>query len=135
MEKPSTHEEGRRGEEVAARFLEDSGWRIVARNIRQGRGEVDLVIVRGPILAFVEVKGRRGSGFGHPLESVTRRKRLEIERVARGWLRGRPPWNGDVRFDAVAVHFRPGGVPLVEHVEDAWRCESPVDGAPRRRLR
>jgi putative endonuclease len=75
-------------------------------------------------VAFVEVKGRRGSGWGHPLESITLLKRREIESVARWWIanRGRP---GDrYRFDAVAVWLVDSRRPRVEHVEDAWRPAS-----------
>jgi putative endonuclease len=116
------HALGRWGEAVAARLLERRGWEIVARNYRAGRGEVDLVARRDGVLAFVEVKTRAGEGYGSPLEAITRAKRREIERVARAFLRGWTGPVGPVRFDAVAVRRRPGGLaPLVEHVEDAWR--------------
>lgn len=117
----STHDLGRRYEALVARHLEDRGWRILERNYRHGRGEVDLVIGRGDVVAFVEVKGRAGEGFGHPLEAVTWRKRREIARVARGWLWEREgPCVPVVRFDAVAVVPGHGGEVRIEHVEDAW---------------
>lgn len=117
----STHREGRLGEEVAARYLESAGWTILGRNVRHGRREVDLVAFREGVLAFVEVKARRGDGFGHPLEAITPLKRREIARVARGWLRANPIPVALIRFDAVAVHLRRGRPPVVDHVEDAWR--------------
>ncbi|HUH12847.1 MAG TPA: YraN family protein [Longimicrobiales bacterium] len=116
-----THELGRDGEALAARYLEDRGWRILARNFRSGHKEIDLVARRGHTVAFVEVKTRSGGRWGHPLEAVNALKRREIERVALRWmqLRGR---DGDLyRFDAVAIHWRAGEAPRVEHVEDAWR--------------
>lgn len=113
---------GRRGEELAARDLVRRGWRILDRNFRWGSKELDLVARKGRILAFVEVKTRRGSGFGHPLEAITRKKRMELESCARAWLRERPPPPGFVRrFDAVAVHLDETGTARIEHVEDAWR--------------
>jgi putative endonuclease len=112
---------GDRGEALAARFLERAGWTILDRNFRLGHKEIDLVARRGEVVAFVEVKTRAGTGYGHPLEAVTWRKRREIRQVATAWVDrfGRP---GDTyRFDAVAILAPAGTAPLVEHVEDAWR--------------
>jgi putative endonuclease len=100
---------GRLGEELAARHLARKGWAIVERNLRSGRREVDLLVRRGDVLAFVEVKTRRSRDFGHPLEAVHHRKRMEVTRVARDWLSTHPQGRGIVRFDAVAVVLGPGG--------------------------
>lgn len=116
-----THRLGRSFEVVAARHLEARGWHVLDRNVRWRRKEVDLVVRRDEVVAFVEVKGRRGPEYGHPLTAITARKRREIESVARWWVErhGRP---GLVyRFDAVAVQRGSDGRLRVEHVEDAWR--------------
>lgn len=117
-----SHTFGTECEAAAARCLEAAGWRIVARNYRFGHREIDLVVRCGAIVAFVEVKGRTGPAYGHPLDAITPRKQRDIERVARHWI-ARFGCPGDVyRFDAVAVW--PGGMsgtPVVEHVVDAWR--------------
>lgn len=116
------HELGRRGEELAARYLSRRGWRILARNFRAGHKELDLVVRRGSVLAFVEVKTRRGGDFGDPLEAITRRKRSELTACARCWLRAHAPPPGTIRrFDAVAVRVEADGDVEIEHVEDAWR--------------
>jgi len=117
----STHELGRRFEEAAARHLEASGWVVLARNVRFHRKELDLVIRRGEVVAFVEVKGRRGTGYGHPLEAITRHKRSEIEAAARWWIQrfGEPGFR--YRFDAVSVEGRADGGLVITHLEDAWR--------------
>lgn len=117
---------GREGEAIAARYLEDAGWTVLERNYRAGRNEVDLIVGRGRTVAFVEVKSRRGDGFGHPLEAITERKQGEIAKVARAWMRARGGLRGlSLRFDAVAVHFGRTGeareAPRIEHVADAWR--------------
>ena len=112
---------GDRGEELAARFLQRTGWTLLDRNFRMGRKEIDLVARRDGVVAFVEVKTRAGSGYGHPLEAITWKKRREIQQVAAAWIdrKGRP---GDTyRFDAVAVMIAGGGEPRIDHVEDAWR--------------
>ena len=117
----STHDLGRRFEDAAARHLERSGWRILARNVRFRRKEIDLVVRRGDVVAFVEVKGRRGAGYGHPLEAVTWRKRREIESVAAWWIARFGEAGVSYRFDAVSVETTPGGRAVVRHAEDAWR--------------
>ncbi len=115
---------GRRGEAWAARFLEERGWEVLGRNVREGHAEVDLVARKDDVVAFVEVKCRRGKDFGHPLEAITWRKRREIARVARGWIRreGIPPGTV-IRFDAIAVLLQPSGPPEVHHLADAWRLD------------
>jgi len=115
------HERGRLGEELAARHLERAGWRILDRNYRAGHLEIDLVACRDGILSFVEVKARGGVGFGHPLLAIDGRKRRDLARAARAWLREHPGRGGEVRFDAVAVLWTPDGRVHLEHVEDAWR--------------
>ncbi|HID55979.1 TPA: YraN family protein, partial [Candidatus Poribacteria bacterium] len=57
------------GEEIAADFLRRKGYRLLERNIRIGRGEIDLVALDGETLVFVEVKTRKGLRYGHPSES------------------------------------------------------------------
>jgi putative endonuclease len=110
------------GEARAARFLQARGWVVLARNYRFGRREVDLVVRRGPLLAFVEVKTRAGEGYGPPQEAITARKRREIETVARHYLARHGLQDAEVRFDAVAITVvREEGRVEIEHLEDAWR--------------
>lgn len=119
-----SRELGRRGEDLAAEFLVGKGWTLVGRNVRVGHREVDIIATRGAILAFVEVKTRRGTGFGTPLESISLRKMRDVARAAAGWLRDRGGCGGRmVRFDAVSVSWPPGRGPDVIHVPDAWRME------------
>jgi len=115
---------GRAGEEVAAEFLRRKGWTIRGRNVRVGRLEIDLIACRDGVLAFVEVKSRRGHGFGGPLEAISPRKMRDVARAAAGWIRhrGGPPLP-TIRFDAIGVWWPAGGSPHVVHVPDAWRME------------
>jgi putative endonuclease len=116
----NTHLQGRAFEDLAASWLRARGFGIEARNVRFGREEIDLVVRRGELVAFVEVKGRTCGGWGHPFLAIDHRKRAAIARVARDWIR-RHGRLGDVyRFDAVAV-VRFGEAWQVEHVADAWR--------------
>lgn len=115
------HQLGRRGEALAARMLSTCGWTILARNYRVGHREIDLIARRGPVVAFVEVKTRSNVAFGHPLSAITVRKRLEIARVARSWLRAHGRRGDTYRFDAIAVTWPAHGAPRIEHTPDAWR--------------
>jgi putative endonuclease len=97
---------GRAAERAAARHLEAAGWRILGRNVRVGRGELDLIVRRGTVLAFVEVKARRTTTCGTPEDAVTPAKCRQVARLAELWLGARPWAMGgvrDVRFDIVAV--------------------------------
>lgn len=97
---------GRAAEEAAALYLSQSGWRLLGRNVRIGRGELDIVARRGRVLAFVEVKARRTHTCGAPEDAVGALKRRQIARLAELWLAARP-WAlkgiDDVRFDVIAV--------------------------------
>lgn len=108
------------GEDLAARHLERTGWTIIHRNFRRGRNEIDLVARRNGVLAFVEVKTRRGEEFGHPLCAVIESKRRAIRRVAEAWIERFGKHDLEYRFDAISiVRGDVGGVRL-QHVENAW---------------
>jgi putative endonuclease len=115
---------GRRGERLAARVLRRRGCRILGRNVRVGRDEVDLLAVdrRARVLVVVEVK-TRSSERSDPAEGVNRTKRRRLERAA-AHLAADPRWSDhEVRFDVVIVSWRPGARPQVEHVESAFEAE------------
>ncbi len=105
---------------MAAAYLESRGWQVLHRNWRFHHKELDLVVMRGGLVAFVEVKARAEGGWGHALEAITARKRRDLTVAARGWIAafGRPYHS--FRFDAVFVVRGPSST-RVEHVEDAWR--------------
>lgn len=109
------------GEQLAADYLRKHGYTILHRNYRFGHREIDLIVARDGLVAFVEVKARAGTGYGHPLEAITARKRREIERVARFWLHRHGRATLRCRFDAVGVVVRRGQAPVIEHLPDAWR--------------
>ena len=118
----SPHELGRWGEECAARTFDEKGWRIMARNYRFGRREIDLIVYREGLVAFVEVKTRSGVGYGAPEEALTSLKRREIELVASQFLVRHGLEDVDVRFDVFAIVVgRGGSVDRIEHTPDAWR--------------
>ena len=117
---------GLRGERLAIAYLTSCGYSVEAHRFKLGRHDLDLVIRKGSTVAFVEVKTRRSSNCGTALEAVSRRKQVEIARVASVWVlrQGRP--GDEYRFDLVAIQDTPGREPLVEHVADAWRLNGPL---------
>jgi putative endonuclease len=118
------HTLGVRGEKLAALRLTESGWTVLERGYRLGRREVDIIASRGSLLAFIEVKTRSSGAFGAPEEAVTRRKRMEIETVARGYLMRQRPAHREIRFDVIAIVVaRSGRLVRYEHIEEAWRPE------------
>ncbi|WP_277213447.1 YraN family protein [Isoptericola croceus] len=108
---------GRYGEQVAARYLTERGYEVLERNWRGTRGELDLVTRRGGTLVVVEVKTRRGTGFGHPAEAVTRAKLDRIRRLTAEWLHTRAAPRYEVRIDVVAVILPRAGAAQVEHLQ------------------
>jgi putative endonuclease len=114
------HELGRWAESVAAAHLRRQGWRVLHRNWRFHHKELDLVVERGGLVAFVEVKARGAGSWGHALHAITAAKRRDLAVAARGWIAEHGRQFHSFRFDAVVVVRTPSGT-RVEHVEDAWR--------------
>jgi len=107
---------GLAAERKAARWYRLRGWRVLGANVWAGGNELDLIARRGRQLRFVEVKEKRGPGYGDPLEMVTAEKQRRVRRAAAAWLAARPELDGlTVRFDVVAV--RDGAL---QRVEDAF---------------
>ena len=107
------------GEELALRYLRRRGYTLVERNYRTRYGELDLILRHQNTLVFVEVKTRRGVGFGDPLEAVTARKQATIRALAERYLSERGPDLDEVRFDVVGILAGEGG-PTVTHIENAF---------------
>ncbi len=114
---------GRRGEEIAASWLAARGLRVLARNWRAGREEIDIVAGEGRTVAFVEVKTRRLGPGGRPAEAVDRRKRRALVRAAAAWIAAHPGTGAAFRFDVVEVTLAAGGPPLVDHWPDAFTAD------------
>ena len=110
---------GRRGEDLAHRFLRSSGLTVVARNYRPGSdSEIDLVARDGGTLVFVEVKSRQTAEFGSPDRAVDGEKQRHIVRAARAFTsRSGDDWS-KVRFDVISIVF--SDPPAVTHHRDAF---------------
>ncbi|MBT2501595.1 YraN family protein [Curtobacterium sp. ISL-83] len=107
---------GRYGEEHAAEWLREHGFRVVERNWRCARGEIDIIAWDSCTLVFVEVKTRSGLRTGHPFEAITASKVLRLRRLVPAWFDDHPEVSARaIRIDALAVHVD-GPLVVVEHV-------------------
>jgi putative endonuclease len=119
---PTTNDIGDRGEEVAAEYLEEDGYRILERNYHFERNEVDLVCYdpdAGGELVFVEVKTRSGLKYGPPEASITEQKKQTLIEVAQAYLHERRFEGAPARFDVVTVLLT-DDTPTVDHYENAF---------------
>ncbi|MGD0200739.1 MAG: YraN family protein [Bryobacteraceae bacterium] len=118
---PADQAAGRRGEDLAHRYLERRGLRVVGRNYRPpgGGGEVDLVAWEGDTLVFVEVKARHTDASGAPERNIGEAKRVALQRAARAYARRAGVDWERVRFDVVSVLLTQP--PDIRHVRDAIR--------------
>ncbi|MFL6157662.1 MAG: YraN family protein [Marmoricola sp.] len=107
---------GAYGERVAARYLTRQGMVLLDQNWRCRAGEIDLVLRDGDVVVVVEVKTRRGLGFGHPLAAVGYTKFERLRQLAALWVDARGLVRVPVRIDLVGVLQPRQGPPQVEHV-------------------
>ncbi len=107
---------GNKGENMAADFLREKGFEIVAQNYRFKHAEIDLIIKKGEWIIFVEVKTRSSTDFGEPEEFVNDKKARKIFEAAEEYIFSND-WHGHIRFDIVSVKL--GREVEIEHFEDA----------------
>lgn len=122
----STRERGRAAEGAAARWLENQGWSILARNHSTRLGEVDLVCREGETLCFVEVRSRSRIDYGSPAASVGQAKARRIVQAATHWALQHGGLQQRIRFDVLAVDLS-SGLPEFALFRDAFDA----DGRPR----
>jgi putative endonuclease len=117
------HAWGRRGEDLAHRYLQRHGCIVIARNYRTptGSSEIDLIARDGDVFVFIEVKTRVSEEYGTPDSAVDAEKRRKIQRGAEDFLRRCGQTDARVRFDVVNVIFGDGE--QVQHLPDAFRRE------------
>lgn len=111
---------GRSGEDAALAWYLSRGFRPVARNWRCRLGEIDLVVRRGGLLAFVEVKTRSGAALGGGYEAVGRRKQQKLRQLAEAFIAGELGAGTRYRFDVASVMPGREGAPSVHVFEDAF---------------
>lgn len=95
---------GKKGEEIATKYLKRQGYEILERNFRSKRwGEIDIVAIKDDVLVFVEVKTRVGSKYGEPVEAVTPFKLRALKRTGQYYKMEHPDLPEALRIDVVAI--------------------------------
>lgn len=116
--------EGEAGEQLALEHLQRQGLRLLARNVHARGGELDLVMLDGPTLVFVEVRSRSSRGLVGALESVTATKQQRLLTAARVFLGRHPEHAGrPCRFDVVGI-TRDGGRTTLEWAANAFEASA-----------
>lgn len=122
MEKQHNRALGNAGEDLAARWLTDHGFRVVARNLRTSYGELDIVAEKNGHVHVVEVKTRSGTVFGYPLEAIDHRKQEHLRRSTMAALAagipGLPRAATGIHIDAISVLMSDTADPVIEFVKD-----------------
>lgn len=115
---------GKKGEDLAAGYLQHIGLRIITRNYRQKSGEIDIIARDKEYLVFVEVKTRKSLKFGQPFEAVTAKKQAQISRVAMDYITRNKLHDHPVRFDVVSILMSKDGKTDITHLANCFEATS-----------
>jgi len=94
---------GNEGEQAACDYLVKKGWKIIGRNVRRGRNEIDIIARRRRTIAFIEVKRRSSIAYGTPAEAVTFEKQRRISQAAALYMQEEGLRDAEVRFDVIEI--------------------------------
>lgn len=113
-----SHNLGEKGEDIAAEYLGLSGYKILSRNFKWGKNEIDIIAENRDFIVFVEVKTRSADYYVHPSEAVTPDKQRCIIRAADGYIN---KFNilKESRFDVITV-IQKGDKYETDHIESAF---------------
>ncbi|HEY0290087.1 MAG TPA: YraN family protein [Pseudomonas sp.] len=121
MQSGTQQQAGRQAEAYALQHLQQHGLTLITQNWSCRRGELDLVMLDGDTVVFVEVRYRRHAGWGGALESVDYRKQEKLTLAAQSFLQKESQWaNSSCRFDVVAINGDPGSEPPLNWLKNAF---------------
>lgn len=118
MNAPHNRSFGQAGEDAATVFLERKGYKIVKRNYRASRDEIDIIALEGQTLVIVEVKTRATNTYSVPEDFITPHKETCLLRAAEHYIL-EENWEGDTRFDLIAIYHAGNELQFI-HIEDAF---------------
>ena len=113
-----SHDLGKKGEEVAADHLKKSGYKILFRNWKWGKNEIDIIAEDNNFIVFVEVKTRTDDFQMHPVSAITKDKQKSIIYAANGYLQ-KFLLDKESRFDVVTI-IKKGELYQIDHIEGAF---------------
>lgn len=110
------------GENIAAQFLEDKGYRIIQKNFRYSTfGEIDIIAMQNEYLVFIEVKTYKTEEFGEPLLLVNKKKQEKIRKLAQIFMLQKKITDTDCRFDVIGIKIGKGDSGnLINHIDNAF---------------
>jgi putative endonuclease len=109
---------GKKGEDAAAHFLTQKGYKILRRNYRSGRSEIDIIALDGETVVFVEVKTRETDKYGSPEEAVSKAKQRMLLEGAEAYLDTLED-EVESRYDIISVIINQYKTEIT-HLEDAF---------------
>ena len=119
--KDDRKEFGKNIEKLAADYLQHNGYEILEQNYRAGHKEIDIIARHKRTIVFVEVKGSRQLGFGHPIRRVTKKQQVNILTAARKYIMDNMFEGYDFRLDIICFLPRErGGGYTLEHMKGAF---------------
>ena len=109
---------GIKGEQIACDFLLEKGYKILAKNYRFQKAEIDIIAQKDDVLAVVEVKTRTSAYFGNPQDFVTKKKILLLLKATNHYI-DKNDLDLEIRFDIIAILIK-NGKTSIEHLEEAF---------------
>jgi len=113
------NETGKYGEDLAEQYFIKEDYRILHRNWRSKRLEIDIIAEKSGVLHFIEVKSRSSLQYGHPEESVNTRKIKHLINAAEEYLYQNPQWKR-VQFDVLSITLHKNEAPDYFLIEDVY---------------
>ena len=114
--KTNTKSTGKKGEDMACKYLKKDKYKILVKNYRTKQGELDIVAEdKGGVLCFVEVKARSSTDYGAPEEAVTRYKQKRLLATAFNYLESKQVGSKDMRFDVVTVDLISDEIKIIKN--------------------
>ncbi|MCF8259905.1 MAG: YraN family protein [Melioribacteraceae bacterium] len=115
----NNQEAGLLGENLAAKLIEEKGYKILERNYRFGKGEIDIIAKTENVLVFIEVKTRTNLEYGPPELAVTKSKQSQIRRIAQAYLNENNT-DCESRLDVIAILLKKDQPEYINHIENAF---------------
>jgi putative endonuclease len=120
MSEKNKRDIGKEGENIAAKYLTEKGFEIIARNYHYSHGEIDIIANDKQQLVFVEVKTRLNLEYGEPEYAINLKKIKQIKKMAELYLFDKEIDEADCRFDVVAIVLGDSSNPAITHYENAF---------------
>jgi len=113
-----SHNLGKKGEDLAADHLKKTGYKLLSRNWKYGKHEIDIIAENKDVVVFAEVKTRTDDFQMHPITAVTTEKQKSIIWAAEGYIK-KYNIDKDSRFDVITI-IKKGEQFEIDHIEDAF---------------